>query len=214
MKNPIPLLVLSLSTLALAGAPCPALDREDLECNGDNDCDDDEECSAGECVPFEGGEGEGEGEGEPTEQETELCIRSLECSGSADPAGECATSAAEGEDDPVQQCVRALCGPELASIVQCAVTNGSCIDGNFDIAADGACADSVSTYSDCFLDNCGDVGEGEGEPPPVCEGLIGRDDGCDCGCGEHDPDCDAVGGGCDAAGCCLDPPQNGCEFCN
>jgi len=51
-------------------------------------------------------------------------------------------------------------------------------------------------------------GDGEGSGQWTCDpGYRGSGDGCDCGCGETDPDC--AGDGCTAPGCAA----SGCRFC-
>ncbi|GAB4196344.1 MAG: hypothetical protein OHK0013_03450 [Sandaracinaceae bacterium] len=124
----------------------------------------------------------------------------------------------------------------------CATWPSTRLCGAASVCGDGFCAGSetsASCPSDCGASRCGDgvcdLSEDETSCPADCEGTApsgpppswtcpsgwwNAREGCDCGCGARDPDCDvpgqrvfhcAEGQTCDAAGQCVD--GEGTWFC-
>jgi hypothetical protein len=174
--------------------------------------------------------GEGEGEGAPHPCSTacdcnvgQACVQN-QCSA---PSGICSTDAdCPRESSASGTCTIATCGGFFCNTQTTGEGEGEGAAGEGE--GEGAC-DVQTVELQCLLSgqsfdqaSCSCVptqpaGEGEGEgAPDTCANHIGKNtstatDGCDCGCGVHDPDCGT--GGCDAPGCATNTVVTGCNFC-
>ncbi len=90
---------------------------------------------------------------------------------------------------------------------------GGCTAGRCYEASCDRCSDAQGRPYSCDAAQAGwdddIVGDSSSQEPSQCNGThFGTGDGCDCGCGGHDPDCGSAG--CDLPGCM---PNDGCDRC-
>jgi hypothetical protein len=136
-----------------------------------------------------------------------FCEKSQECTGQADAA---CTETVQGQLDASANQGSAAC-TEMSTTLLASLTcqaNASCAD----LASGAACADEQAAVNALVDDGAGPCLNGDAPVLIPIEWIcpsafFAIDDGCDCGCGAIDPDCN--GGGCDDAGC----RENACEFC-
>ena len=157
---------------------------------------------------------------------SESCSAGTRCTALADGTNRCQTQAEQEcrrADGTIVDVLAGACEGDR-TLLECKQTNGSwgivrttCADGR---VCRNERTESFGDFYDCLPPSEDpDAGLGESRAPAAWTaagcfaGWYGGLDGCDCGCGAIDPDCDGgpeVGGGCAPEGCTAPA----CVYCN